>query len=266
MSFPGSVLLSQEQVYTQTSDKRMPLGTRGYTKDGRVFRYAKSGATAITIGKLCQGIVIDANLDMDIIMADSTDWAAPTTGSTAVYLSTAQSITTANTYADGYLFVTDGAGEGQMVQIKTNEATTAAAGPQTAPRLDLFEDGTFQTALTTASEVGLARNIYDAVVMVPDAAPTAVPIGVAPVTTTGNYYFWIQTWGPCPCVTGNTLVVSEAIIAGSATAEGAVVGGGVFPIASGDTGPDVTSAVRVGEVMSVGTNGEYSLIYLKLAP
>ncbi len=265
-SFPGSVLLNQGQIYKQTSDKRMPLGTRGYTKDGRVFRYARSGATAITIGSLCQGIVIDANLDMDIIMADSTDWGVPTTSDTKIYLSTDQSITTANTYADGYLFVTDGTGEGQMVQIKSNEGTTSAAGPETAPRLDLFEDGTLQTALDTSSEVGLARNIYDAVISAIDAAPTAIPVGVAPVTTSGNYYFWIQTWGPCPVITADTLIVGEVVIYSCATGEGAIAGRGVAGIDSGATDAEVTSAVRVGECMSVGTTGEYSLIYLKLAP
>lgn len=269
MGFPGSVLLSQEMVYEQTSDKRHPLGTRGYTRDGRVFRYAQSGSTSILIGNLCQSPVIDTDLDMDAIMADSTDWAAPTTSATKMYLSTDHSNTTANNYADGYLFVTDGTGEGQMIQVKSSEPTTAAAGPQTAPRFDFFGDGRLQTALDTTSEVGFAMNIYNKVVRGVDAAPTAIPIGVTPVTTTASYYFWLQTWGPCPCITVGTIVVGEVVTYGSDTA-GATArydkGGGVTPIASGDTGPDTTSAVRVGECMSVGTDGEYSLIYLKLAP
>ncbi len=269
MGFPGSVLLSQVMIYEQTADKRHPLGTRGYTRDGRVFRYARSGATSILIGNLCQSPVIDIDLDMNAIMADSTDHAAPTTSATKMFLSTDHSNTTSNVYADGYMFITDGTGEGQMVQIKSDEPTTGTAGPAYCPRFDFFGDGRLQTALDTTSEVGFAKNIYDLVVRGVDAAPTAIPVGVSPVTTTASYYFWLQTWGPCPVITVGTLIVANVVSYGSDTA-GATArydkGGGVNVISSGDTGPDVTSAVRVGECMSVGTDGEYSLIYLKLAP
>ena len=52
MSFPNTVQLSEEQTVTIASAQSVPLGTRGVTTDGRVFRYAQAGATALTAHKL----------------------------------------------------------------------------------------------------------------------------------------------------------------------------------------------------------------------
>src|SRR3990167_7435707 len=73
MSFPYSVPLTAREVRTSTSVQRAPLGTRGEDADGRVFRYAKNGTTALAKGFLCQA------------KAQTTGWS----NTTASYISTA---------------------------------------------------------------------------------------------------------------------------------------------------------------------------------
>ena len=275
MSFPGSILLTQGDQYVQTSDKRHPLGTRGYTRDGRVFRYSRAGATALTVGKLMQSAVAHADFKQDKDPATST---APSTGSRTVtvqYSATATTIA-ANYFADGYLYVDDGTGEGQLVQLSGNsvpDCTTA----NTSGNIDVYlrEDQYFTVAPTTACEISLTKNKYDYLVIRPaaHASRTGVPTGVTPRAVTELYYFWLQTWGPCPCITSGTVIIGNPVCDSSCTlGETSATAGAVH---AGDTSttaltttPGLSLGVgfKIGNVMQVGAAGEYSLIDLCLAP
>jgi len=67
-----------------------------------------------------------------------------------------------------------------------------------------------------------------------------------------NNYFWLQTWGPCSCIAGGTLVAGEPIIPHT--------DGSVLPATA------VTEQMTIGRALTGGTSGEYNGIYLTINP
>ncbi len=260
MSFPGSVLLQNGEWLTQSATKKLPLGTQGYTLDGRCFRYCKNGGTALSPGVFVQGYPTDTAFE-EQELADSTDWAVPTTGSTLIRLSTDTSMTTNDGMADGYLFVTAGAtGDtiGQMVQILSSPITTATAAPANCPEIFLYSEDKLTAALTTANTVTLVRNKYSGTVVCVDGAPTAVPIGLTPRAISANYYYWAQTKGMACARVSDTWDVGRAVIIASAT--GTVAGEG-HPVSSLEA--DAGAAV-VGLSVYIGTDGYCGVVDLNI--
>lgn len=261
--FPGSVLLEGDQ-YHITSDKRYPLGTRGYTRDGRVFRYAKCGATALTPGMLIQAMASTADEVAEPI-ADSTDWAVPSTSSTVFYLSTATSLTTANFFADGYYMVTAGtttAEVGQMLQIQSQPKSNGLAGAALGgnPKVYVYSEDKLVSALTTSNTVSLIKNPYDAVIMALDAAPTAPPIGVCGTDVTALYHFWLQTWGMTCLRVSDTWDTGHYVIYASATGNR---GGEAHPSSTKES--DLGAAV-IGIAQYIGVDAYAGAAFIILAP
>jgi len=261
MSFPGSVLLSQGDVHKEYSTSRsLPLGTRGYTRDGRVFRWAKSSA-AISCGRVCQAAApsgLDDALDLSTAYTYTTD-------SIKFYLSSASSIATANCFNDGYLFVSSGSSHiGQYAQIKSVPRSTGLAAKYAA--ITIYPEDTFTKALSTACAVGLIRNVYDDVKMMANVAAGALGAMTVGVTvkaiSAADKYFWLQTWGPCSVITaGAALNLGRRVQVATATAS------------SGAAGISTTKAlnmhrIAIGQVLQVGSTSTSSsaLIYLMLAP
>lgn len=263
-AFASTLLLGNGEIYSTTSTKKFPLGTRGFTRDGRVYRYARCGATALTPGQLCQAEAVDANFVAQPL-ADSTDWDVPTTGSTVIYLSTATSMATADAFVDGYFMVTAGStgnATGQIARIESCPASTATAGPAYCPEIFLAEGESLVTALTTTYTVSIQKNPYDDVIPgVYDAAITGIPVGVCPTNVAATYYFWLQTWGmTCVWVNG-TLDAGHMVIYTSDT--GCTNAGTVAPCSTkGFNRGDA----NVGLAQYIGSDGTAGSIFLTLAP
>lgn len=261
--FPGSVLLSQGDILLEYSEKRHPLGTRGYTRDGRVFRYAKSSA-AIGRGRLVQAAAPSA-LDDALSLAASTDCNTTyTTDSKTIYLSSGNSIATANCFDDGYLFVSSGTSHtGQYAQIKDSPKHSGAAG--TFADITIYTDEGWTKALTTSCKVGLIRNVYDDVrvcdTSVASGTLTSMQVGVTVrAISAADKYFWLQTWGPCACITHAALTIGMKIQA--ATATGST--DGVISVVT--TKALNLKRIDLGQVLQVGAANTAALIYLQLAP
>ena len=237
MGFPGSVLLTQGDIFAQTSDKRHPLGTRGYTRDGRVYRYARAGGTNLDVGKLMQMPAHIANWDKQL-HPSSAHGSSVSTNSTYVYVhfrkySSGALPTSANVVADGYLIVNDGTGQGQYIQIASNTASTSTLAAAACRTKVVFREGEKLTARlavssgygasggSTGSQVGLIKNPYDDVIVsAKSATGTGIPLGITPRAVTANYYFWLQTWGPAVCLCDTAATIAIAAIR-SATDPGA---------------------------------------------
>jgi len=255
MSFPGSLHLTEKMIRTETATQIHPLGTRGYTTDGRIFRYCKNGTTALTIGNLNQ---------MPTAHAHFTDGGAlltaATTLSTSVTLTlTGASITTANAMAEGYLMTKDAATQGQMMIIKSHPIAVAA---DTTVKFNLEEDSTLTDAVTTGTTVfGFWHNMYYECIVTPNGIPTAMILGVNTMAITASYFFWIQTWGPCLCVlTGAAAVVGHGMCVDTGTAAGEML--------DGTTGAAVAVMhLRpfVGTCMEVGAADDHALVYLTIS-
>jgi len=269
MGFPGSILLSQGDIYKETSDKRHPLGTRGYTRDGRAFRYAKSSA-AITCGRVVQAATV-SSLDDALSLAASTDCNTTyTTDSHTFYLSSGSSITTANCFNDGYMFVSSGSTHiGQYAQIKSSPLHSGAAGK--FADVTIYPDNSYSKKLTTSCKLGLIRNAYDDVKVMANVAAGALAsmtVGIAvKAISAADKYFWLQTWGPCAVITSAALALNQVFMVSSATATTGAVAKPAITTGSMTTGA-IMNRQRLGQVLQVGSSSANSsaLVYLMLAP
>lgn len=159
-----------------------PLGSIGYTPDGRKFRYAKNNATnAMVAGTLQQASVEDTAVESIVVAAAAIgDMTVTTTGTVTV---------TANQYSNGYIVATGEAstGNGYYYRIKSHPAATAAVVTFT-----LYDP--IQVAFTATTQIDIVPNPYSGVIINPTSA-TSAPVGVAMNVCPASYYTWIQTGG-----------------------------------------------------------------------
>lgn len=257
MSFPGSVLLNQGDIYKQSATQIHPLGTRGYTRDGRVFRYSRNGGVALVRGKLVQSAVNITGVDTTLL--GTTHYA--TTNSTRIQVmpSTKGLFSTADAYKDGLLYVSDttaSTGQGQYVQIYSHTKSTSTA---TAVQIYLRQGDVLTKGLTTKAELGVQKNRYDDVVVYPVAA-TGIPLGVPPRAITIAYYFWLQTWGPACVLCGAALTYDNVCVPSTAAT------GTFLKMSTKSTATGTFERPRLGHALEVGAAGEYTLVELMLAP
>ena len=217
MAFPLTVNLSYGMEKTETSDQRQKLGTRGTTPDGRVFYYAKNGASAITTA----GMIVDAGtaLTVNAHDMDVPATAAHSVGDTTISLEVPTTDLTKNQYADGYLIFNDGPGEGEVYRIKSNPAHDASDDNTAIFTLD--EPDGIRTALTTSSLAGLIVNPYAAVKIIDgDGTMETGALGVTTIPMTASYYGWIQTAGIGSVAVGAAVVpVGDALQISQASGE-----------------------------------------------
>lgn len=194
MSFPHTIYGSYGTEKVVDATKKYSYGQRLELPDGRIFRYAKAGATALVAGKLYQGA--SGNISTDTMMVDSLVCSTAAVGSRSITL-TASGTTAiaAGSFDDGYMFTSSSAngGVGEVLKIKT-----AATGATGATFLVEFAEG---DQLNTATEggttkVGIRQNLYNVLEIVP---ATTVGVnayaGVAPVAIPASSFGWIQRRG-----------------------------------------------------------------------
>lgn len=276
MSFPFTVVLNDRLVKAISSTKQHPLGTRGHTVDGRVFRYAQNGGTALAAHYVC-GTAAEGPAST---ATDQFFYSAYVAGATYVKLSlstVALPVLSANYFQDGYLLVnsTDLA-YNQMVRVSGNEAlvSSTALGQQTGIWLDV--DGLDKTVDTATCIAKLVANPYAKVVVNPIAATTGgYVIGVTPVAVTASYYFWLQTWGPALVLNSEGNAITIDLLAGRPIGPStAVAGGACRPItasASGYIPMDTDSGKgwvqRIGTLMTCApADTFFCLVNLTIAP
>lgn len=229
--------LSPADLFTSSSTQQLPLGTKGESKDGRIFRYCKADSTALVAGKLQQHEAEVANHQN---MAVGT---AAAVGATTVQFTLGATAATANEYAEGYLSVNDANGEGFTYKIKSHPAADSAAS------LTVTLEDPIREALTTSSEVSLCNNPFKNVIVNPTTA-TGAAIGVAVHDLTASQYGWIQTRGP-------VAILNEAGTAvGLGVASGTSVAGACKTAAA--------TAPSIGIAMETLVDTEYSMVYLQI--
>jgi hypothetical protein len=242
-SSPDSVINPFASGTTSVTDalgNDIPLGSTLYYGD-RVFRYGKNGGVALTAGKLVQTIVGTK--------ADHQDLAPTANVAAAEYVisvETAGTDLTANQYAGGYLYVNDGAGQGQCLKIASNPAHDHSADPS----VEITCHDALATAITTSSKVSLMSDPWSGLVVAP-AAETGAIMGCPVVDMDASAYGWFQTYGAAAVLTEGTVVLGHNVMRSDTTA------GAVEP-SSGST-LDI-----VGTVMLVDVTTDYSLIKLNI--
>lgn len=271
MSFPVSLEGTLTDVKEQSSTQKHPLGTRLVLNDGRVFHYAKAGSVNLAVGLLvCAPAVVAAeNLHLT---PDTTADCTTTMTNMTLGQPTTGTATTKNAFADGWMYVHAGTGKGQVAQLRSQYDSTGNAAGSTATAIEIYfaDENYLSVALdTSSSKVGLVQNPYMEVVVCPawaDYTASGVPVGVPLATITAAYYFWLQTWGPCPIVMGNTPVEGEAIIAGGSSTGTAGDANPTYKLLTSAVTGGAVDFPQIGWVMSGDTDAEYALCYLTIAP
>jgi len=229
------------------------LGTRGYTRDGRVFRYVLNGGVALVAGEVIQSpATIAGHLTRAVNTTSQTG-----SGSTLIRL-TCGSTVAAGFYAEGYLIIASGAGQGLTYQIASHPAvSTGATGTFT-----LYDDDAIATPITNTSTVSLIPNKYRGVIQAPVTTATGVAIGVACYPIAITQYGWVQTWGPCGVRGGDTNAIGTLVdgVASTAGRARAFVTIGT----SGDSTLYVGQAL--GYLLQTNVDGQFVAVDLRIAP
>ena len=176
-----------------------PYGTRMVLPDGRVFYYGQTDG-AQTAGAICQSAVGVANHDMDLAVNTAAAGAkslSVTVGGTAV---------TANQYADGYVYVNDGTGEGHIYKVRQHDAISSAG----SGTINLYDGDAIVVAFEAATIVGLAKNPYKDFVVYPTTA-TGHAVGVAATDFDDDDFGWLQTWGPAAVLCDVAFVIGNHV-------------------------------------------------------
>ena len=177
--------------------KLHPYGTRMVLPDGRVYYYGQTDG-AQTAGAICQSAVGVANHDMDL----ATNTASA--GDKSVTVTVGGTAATEDQYADGYLYINDGTGQGHNYKIRQHDAIDGSG----SGAINLYDGDAIAVGFEAATIAGLAKNPYKDFIVFPTTA-TGHPVGVAPTDFDDDDYGWRQTWGPAAvlcavaCVIGN---------------------------------------------------------------
>lgn len=214
------------------------LGQVGGTSDGRVYRYAKAGASNLATA------ILTVNADVNTDVANKTVAATVAAGATQVLVNVSGAVV-ANVYAGGYLTVNDATGEGYTYLVTGN---TAASGAGT---ITVYIQEPLQLGLTVSvSEYTLTVNPFQSVVIsATDQADQ--PTGVTNIPVTAAYYFWLQTGGT------TAVLWDEAVTRGLALTIGTGVAGAVEAL-------DAAGEPQVGIATMAGVDTEYQPAYLTL--
>lgn len=217
-------------LYESSTTQAHRIGERAETSDGRVFRYARVGASTLVAGNVVQS---PAQVTTHKAMTP----AAAALGATSVTATLgATNAVTENQYADGYLIVAITPGNGYAYRISSHPAAAASA----ACVFTLSEP--INVALTTSSRVSLQANPCKGVIQAPTTL-TGTPAGVAVFPALANEYCWIQTRGLAPVLTAGTPAVGAAVgvpgsAAGAVVIDGAATSG-LYPVGTmAETGVD----------------------------
>lgn len=180
------------------------LGERIVTPEGRAFRYAKAGTSALVAGELLQSPAEDTAVQSIAV-------AAAVVGATSV-TTTGTVTVTADEYAGGWLVATGegGTGNGVMYRIKSHPAATAAVVTVT------LEDP-LQVAFSASTQVDFVKNPYNGVIVNPTTASGTV-VGVAVNNITASQYGWIQTEGVATVLSQGGATVGALQVASNGTA------------------------------------------------
>lgn len=242
MAFTGPTQLSTQDIYKVSTTKLLPLGTQGFTRDGRSFRYGlASTAAALSPGKVNQiPAVVSTHQNIAV-------FAAAAVGDTVLQVTLgATNATTAGQYDDGYVVVYDASGVGQALRIAGTPVLSAStSGP--------FQLGDpIATAITTSGKVNLEQNPWSNAAVYATGATTFLCNGVTNVSLPALNYGWFQTRGTAAVLTNGTIAAGSGVVPGQTTA------GSVDIEGAG------TITQRVGLQQQSGTSTKYSTTYLTI--
>ncbi len=232
--------------YAESSEQQFPLGTK-LIQGERVWRYCKAGGVGLNIGApQQQAKAIHAEADDDIAVGAGFAIGVSTISLTSTSNLAAAPLTTANGFAEGYVYFNIAAGLGQCYKIKSHDAFSGTDEEGVV----LYDALTI--ALTTSSKAGLIQNPY-ANVIATEAVVSGLCVGVPGLAITATYYFWIQTGGPAAVAINTTIALGTEVVVGTTAAKG-------------DPAAAAATEIPIGFCMTPGQTGgaDHALVFLTL--
>ncbi len=203
-------LLADRNIWTPTADKKFPLGALAESRDGRRWRYQEEAGNALAIAVVCQSAAETTNWTYTAQTNIPTIWVA---GDKIITVVTDTTIV-AHELIDGYVYVPDGTGQGNMYIIKDNKVGTTNASSGFDIVIEIADTGGIRTAIVAASDVTVWKNKYKDTIIFP-TNPTGPCTGVTMTAITASYFYWAQVRGYCPVVTASdTLVIGDRVSVG----------------------------------------------------
>ena len=215
-----SQLVSSANIFTPTADKKYTLGLELDLNDatGRMFRYCRNGAVALSKALMNTSAALDAEA-----ITSTNQAAAPylhAVGATKFDVL----LTTGNGWSngdliDGWMLISDGTTAiGDMYMIKSNKWSTS----DTIMNIVLCDEDGIRTALVAADDVILFQNKC-ANTVVGATNPVSGMVGVSLVDVPISYYYWAQFRGYCPMIV-DSADPAVTVVGDSVTIPGAVAG------------------------------------------
>ncbi len=249
----GPLALVANGAFQTSTDTNLEtlLGTRWDLQDGREVMLVQAGAaTTVAPGKVYQNaanIADHTNCAITAFTAYSANGNVPakvtvTLGATAV---------TANQYAGGFLSVSDGTGEGQIMRIASHPAANASAS-----LVVTLEEGPLTALVAADSEVSLSPAIGNGVIITPTTTQTSAAVGLGIYAIAASAYGFLLTKG-----IGNALADSTNPVIGDAIGASHATSGAVGSVSY--AGNVLTSSV-IGVALVTGVSTEYRPVYINL--
>ena len=230
-----------QDLFEESSTQKQRIGCTMRLADGREFVYCQAGGANIAVGKLCQGAVHDVANHGNIALTNAN------ANVFSVTVTLGDLLATANMYAEGFLNICDGTGEGYLYKIKSHPAAAANA----ALVLTLYD----KVRLTTSSaHATLVKHPASGVIIHPSPATQAL-VGVTIIPVTANYYAWLQKKGPACVLVDGTIVAGGQVFVGSVD--------GSVAASSGNAITDI-KLQTIGRVITVDANTMHGVIDLQL--
>ncbi len=238
--FTQRISLTNQDARAVSATKLHQVGTICETADGRCYRYAQAGLTALAAGLVNNGVAKVTNHTINSVAT------AAAVGARRVNITLAgATATTAGQYDGGYLHVIDSAGVGSSYRIA---GTPVIAGSGTG-FIELEE--AIATALTTSSKVALVPSPWSGSVVQSGSVSLFIN-GTNNVIVPISNYYWSQT-------SGVASVLSDGVIAKNAEAINSdAVAGAV------ETRVDATVTRGVGFAVEATVDTKYYPIFLTL--
>lgn len=241
-SLRANIQVQPQEIYTSSSTQGADLGALATTGDGRYFRYAKAGATALVPGQVYQGPA-NSNANWSPVGGLGVGQ-AQATGQSSFTVSASITLA-ANDLAGGLMSVAVTPGQGYSYKVKSNSAVSAATGA-----VITLEDP-LVTNLSVASRVVFYPNVYNGIVVV-GTTPTAPIVGVAIYPVTAAQFGWVQSRG------------LASVLIGATAAPGQQVASNGLNGTTGAVAPATGSYGLVGMAVATANLGEYDLIQLQI--
>lgn len=243
MTYPSDApVIVTPSMFVSSASPTANVGQKGYSRDGRKYRYVLAGAADLVAGNVIQSPAIVPNH-----LANTPP--AVAAGATSFSYTPGATGAAANYYAGGLLQVDTTPGNGYSYRISDHAAVTASVA------FTLNLDDPIQVALTTSSRVGLIANPYRGVIQLPVTTATGTIVGVAPYIITALQYGWIQVSGLASVLTTGTPALGAMVLG-----PGTVAGAAQVIVAAGN----LIVGQLIGNMAQVGVDGKNNFVYLRI--